>query len=139
MDLTTNGIVITDAIKFVQPNKEKLTMSGKEDDKESRTRLHRRRKGNGRKRNIKSSFLSMLVLISYTIDYSSNISDHNNCLQRFSCVKCKARLLTMTLCNHCKTNQAEIFQESGEFCLPCWQERTFPNLSNDTDITLPTI
>ena len=31
MDLTTNGVVITDAIKFVQTNKEKL-MSTKEDD-----------------------------------------------------------------------------------------------------------
>ena len=36
MDLTTNGVVITDAIKFVQANKEKLTMSTKEDDKESK-------------------------------------------------------------------------------------------------------
>jgi hypothetical protein len=35
MDLTTNGVVITDAIKFVHSNKEKLTMSKKEDDKES--------------------------------------------------------------------------------------------------------
>jgi hypothetical protein len=34
MDLTTNGVVITDAIKFIQTNKEKLTMSSKEDDKE---------------------------------------------------------------------------------------------------------
>ena len=32
MDLTTNGVVITDAIKFVQTNKEKLTMSTKEED-----------------------------------------------------------------------------------------------------------
>jgi hypothetical protein len=24
-------------------------------------------------------------------------------------------------CNHCQTNIAEIFQESGEFCLHCWQ------------------
>jgi hypothetical protein len=34
MDLTTNGVVITDAIKFVQTNKEKLTatMSNKEDN-----------------------------------------------------------------------------------------------------------
>ena len=30
MDLTTNGVVITDAIKFVQTNKEKLSMSTKE-------------------------------------------------------------------------------------------------------------
>jgi hypothetical protein len=35
MDLTTNGVVITDAIKFVQTNKEKRTMFGMEDDKES--------------------------------------------------------------------------------------------------------
>ena len=34
MDLTTNGVVITDAIKFVQTNKETLAMSAKE-DKES--------------------------------------------------------------------------------------------------------
>ena len=31
MDLTTNGVVITDAIKFVQTNKEKLNMSTNED------------------------------------------------------------------------------------------------------------
>jgi hypothetical protein len=37
MDLTTNGVIITDAIKFVQTNKEKLTTaSKKEDDKESK-------------------------------------------------------------------------------------------------------
>jgi predicted transcriptional regulator len=32
MDLTTNGVVITDAIKFVQTNKEKLSMSTKEEN-----------------------------------------------------------------------------------------------------------
>ena len=32
MDLTTNGVVITDAIKFVQTNKEKLTMSTKDEN-----------------------------------------------------------------------------------------------------------
>ena len=31
MDLTTNGVVVTDAIKFVQTNKEKLTMSTNKD------------------------------------------------------------------------------------------------------------
>jgi hypothetical protein len=37
MDLTTNGVVITDAIKFVQTNKEKLTMSEKDNNgKESK-------------------------------------------------------------------------------------------------------
>jgi hypothetical protein len=32
MDLTTGGIIVTDAIKFVQSNKEKLSMSTKEDN-----------------------------------------------------------------------------------------------------------
>ena len=37
MDLTANGVVITDAIKFVQTNKEKLTVSSKGNgSKESR-------------------------------------------------------------------------------------------------------
>jgi uncharacterized membrane protein YukC len=37
LDLTTNGVVITDAIKFVQTNKEKLTMSTEEEnEKESK-------------------------------------------------------------------------------------------------------
>jgi Mg2+/citrate symporter len=36
MDLTTNGVVITDAIKFVQTNKEKRSMSTKEENKESK-------------------------------------------------------------------------------------------------------
>ena len=37
MDLTTNGVVITDAIKFVQTNKERLAMSAKEEnEKESK-------------------------------------------------------------------------------------------------------
>ena len=46
MDLTTNGIVITDAIKFVQTNKEKLTLFSKEEDngKESRDLITMRTK-----------------------------------------------------------------------------------------------
>ena len=31
IDLTTNGVVITDAIKFVQTNKERLTISNKKE------------------------------------------------------------------------------------------------------------
>jgi hypothetical protein len=31
-------------------------------------------------------------------------------------------------CNHCQTDIAEIFQESGEFYLHCWQEKTYPNV-----------
>jgi hypothetical protein len=36
MDLTTNGVVITDAIKFVQTNKEKLKSKKEDDDTESK-------------------------------------------------------------------------------------------------------
>jgi hypothetical protein len=32
IDLTTNGVVITDAIKFVETNKERLTISNKKED-----------------------------------------------------------------------------------------------------------
>ena len=32
MDLTTNGVVITDAIKYVQTSKEKTTKSKEKDD-----------------------------------------------------------------------------------------------------------
>ena len=39
MDLTTNGVVITDAIKFIQTNKEKL-MSNKEDGKWKESDYH---------------------------------------------------------------------------------------------------
>jgi hypothetical protein len=38
MDLTTNGVVITDAIKFVQTNKEKLTISAKEENNEKESK-----------------------------------------------------------------------------------------------------
>lgn len=67
MDRTTNGVVITDAIKFVQINKEKLTMSGKEDDKEfeepdyneGKDQLEEKQEEEtGEKRNNKSSFLN---------------------------------------------------------------------------------
>ena len=34
MDLTTNGVVITDAIKFVQTNRERLSISTKEEKKD---------------------------------------------------------------------------------------------------------
>jgi hypothetical protein len=58
MDLTTNGVVKTDAIKFVQTNKEKLTISKKEDNgnKEAEEpdnceeRSVRRRTGKGNRR-----------------------------------------------------------------------------------------
>jgi hypothetical protein len=32
------------------------------------------------------------------------------------------------LCNHCKNNPAEIYQENDEFYLPCWHEITCPNV-----------
>ena len=35
---------------------------------------------------------------------------------------------TITICNHCKTNQAEIFQDNGDYCIHCWQEITCPNV-----------
>jgi len=30
-------------------------------------------------------------------------------------------------CNNCKIKLAKIFQEEGDYCLECWQERTYPH------------
>ena len=81
MDLTTNGVVITDAIKFVQTNKEKLIMSTKEVDKESKepdyvdSRSGRRkaRRGNRRTENNKPSILTEKLEFS-TCDFANVIS-----------------------------------------------------------------
>ena len=67
MDITTNGVVITDAIKFVQTNKEKLMFAkegenGKESkepdyDEDERSARRKARRGNGTKSNYKYNFL----------------------------------------------------------------------------------
>jgi hypothetical protein len=31
-------------------------------------------------------------------------------------------------CDTCDDKPAEIFQVEGDYCLDCWQERTYPNL-----------
>jgi hypothetical protein len=47
-------------------------------------------------------------------------------------------LITMTdsntapLCNDCKYRVAEIFQVNGDYCLQCWQEKTYPDVQNKT-------
>jgi hypothetical protein len=71
MDLTTNGVVITDTIKVVQTSKEKLTMSAKEeDDKESKEPDYDEDKDQieetGEKRNNKASFLIDFIPIVST-------------------------------------------------------------------------
>ena len=30
------------------------------------------------------------------------------------------------ICQRCETKMAEVFQESGDYCLNCWQEKTCP-------------
>ena len=31
-------------------------------------------------------------------------------------------------CISCDDNPADIFQDEGNYCLDCWQKRTYPNL-----------
>jgi len=31
-------------------------------------------------------------------------------------------------CIACDDNPADIFQDEGNYCLDCWQKRTYPNL-----------
>jgi hypothetical protein len=69
---------------------------------------------------------------------TDGLVDHRNTIPVFKRVQPKQVLLTMidylnarsvtTVCNHCKTNLAEIFQESGDYFLCCWQEITCPNV-----------
>ena len=37
----------------------------------------------------------------------------------------------VALCNNCKTRFAKIFQEDGDYCLKCWQERTHPYIASE--------
>jgi hypothetical protein len=37
---------------------------------------------------------------------------------------------TNRLCNDCKYRVAEIFQVNGDYCLQCWQEKTYPDVQN---------
>ena len=63
---------------------------------------------------------------------------HRNNIRMFKGVQSTRQVLLMidypnvtsvtTVCNRCKTNLAEIFQESGDYCLCCWQEITCPNV-----------
>jgi hypothetical protein len=39
---------------------------------------------------------------------------------------------TAPLCNDCKYRVAEIFQVNGDYCLQCWQEKTYPDVQNKT-------
>jgi len=78
MELTTNGVVITDAIKFVQTNKEKLTLSKKEevngedskepDYDENKDELEEEQEEEtgelGEEKDYKSSLLSLLMGLS---------------------------------------------------------------------------
>jgi hypothetical protein len=70
--------------------------------------------------------------VNLSIVYSNDISDHKNSLQRFNKANTVFSSMNnhsdLTTCNLCKTNQAEIFQENGDYCLHCWQEITFPNV-----------
>jgi hypothetical protein len=36
----------------------------------------------------------------------------------------------IVLCNRCQTAIAEVFQDSDDFCLCCWQERTYPSIGS---------
>jgi len=32
------------------------------------------------------------------------------------------------LCDSCKGNTAQIFQDIGQYCLDCWQKLTYPEV-----------
>jgi hypothetical protein len=46
----------------------------------------------------------------------------------------KADSNTAPLCNDCRDRVAEIFQVNGEYCLRCWQEKTYPDVKTNSMI-----
>jgi hypothetical protein len=70
----------------------------------------------------------MLIII----DYPNDMIHHKISIQTFNRLNVKLfHILDMpanTVCNHCRISQAEIFQEGGQFCLSCWQDRTLPDI-----------
>jgi hypothetical protein len=44
----------------------------------------------------------------------------------------KADSNTASLCNDCRDRVAEIFQVNGEYCLRCWQEKTYPDVKTNS-------
>jgi len=35
---------------------------------------------------------------------------------------------SVSICKVCNNKSADIFQDEGEYCLDCWQKKTYPNL-----------
>jgi hypothetical protein len=59
------------------------------------------------------------------IDHKISVQTFNRRMESQSFL---LRPKVLTLHHLCKTNLAEIFQESGDYCLHCWQEITYPNV-----------
>jgi hypothetical protein len=47
-----------------------------------------------------------------------------------NCITCddKDANSSASICNVCNGKPADIFQVEGEYCLDCWQKKTYPNL-----------
>jgi hypothetical protein len=35
---------------------------------------------------------------------------------------------SVSICKVCNNKSADIFQDEDEYCLDCWQKKTYPNL-----------
>lgn len=46
---------------------------------------------------------------------------------------------TAPLCNDCRYRVAEIFQVNGDYCLHCWQEKTYPDVKTNAICRMSTI
>jgi hypothetical protein len=44
------------------------------------------------------------------------------------CIITNDRDDNISSCYTCDDKPAQIFQDEGDYCLDCWQERTYPNL-----------
>ena len=42
---------------------------------------------------------------------------------------------TVLCCDSCGVNQVDIYQDEGNYCVDCWQNRTYPNPQYNDELT----
>ncbi len=70
------------------------------------------------------------VNISIFIRFMILFRSVNVMISPSSCTTCENEDsdISGSICNVCNDKSADIFQVEGEYCLDCWQRRTYPNL-----------
>jgi hypothetical protein len=66
-----------------------------------------------------------LLSFSFELGYAIAMNKDNNKNNNSSG---KKNYFSHPYCDHCKNKVSEIYQDSGDYCLECWQELTCPEV-----------